>query len=408
VIVQGVGAVRAALALDGALGASLGPGGALVATDAGLFALTTTSGAPQLVVSPLGASLPPVVDLARVGDTLWLATTTGLFRYDAVRFDEVRPAGQPVIDADLAGPVFVDGAAVVVAASTRGLFAIESSPALRVLDLGVDDVGAVTADVDGGLWVTTAGRLWQRRASGDWGEWLSFDDVVAVAAAPRTSDVWLIVGDALVHARDGVFRGAGRAPLRLAASTNGAALVVRDDGLRRLREGRALNVDPLREAEVIVNPTLVSARALPRHLAATLVVSLDDVALGLATTAEATFTLDPTTLAPGLHRLTTTATYPDGDVRVVERDFYAQTAVFPTWTNDVRPVFDAVCSACHTPAGGARLLDSSARWRAEIDAILRALEPDPETGFAAMPLGDPLSDDERRRIRLWAATGMQE
>jgi cytochrome c5 len=400
------------LALQGSLGATVGAGGALIATDTTLFALTTTSGAPLLVVSPLDAALPPVVDLAQVGETLWLATTTGLFRYDAAHFDEVRPAAQSIAAARLTAPVDIDGASMLVAGSARGLFAIASEPTLRVLDLGVPAVDAVAAERDGAVWVVSAGRALPRYPWGAWAEWLFTDDVVGVAASRRSGDVWRTVGHALVHARDGVFRAAGAAPTALTVAVDGAALVARDDGLHRLREGRSLRVDAPREAEVLLATSMVDVRALPRSLAASVDIELDGAALppGAVVLApgEARFTLEPATLSPGLHRLTATATYPDGDVRVVERDFFAQAASFPTWTSDVQPIFDAVCSACHTSTGGAHLLDDSDLWRAEIDTILRALEPDPATGFAEMPLGDPLSDDDRRRVRLWAATGMQE
>jgi cytochrome c5 len=409
VVVHGAGVPRAAIALGGALGASLGTGGALIATDTTLFALTTTPATPALVVSALDGALDPVVDLAQVGDTLWLATTTGLFRYDATHFDELRLAGQRLPSAHLTAPVAVDGATMLVAGTARGLFAIANEPTLRVLDLGVADAVSVAADVDGGLWVVTGGRVLQRYPWGVWAEWLFADDVVAVAAARHTRDVWLTVGDRLVHARDGSFRGAGAAPTSLTATVDGAAVVVVGaDGAHRLREGRSLRIDALREAEVLLSTSTVTVRALPRGLGATLVVTLDGVASGAPTAGETTLSVDPTTLSPGVHRLTATATYPDGDRHVVERDFFAQTAAFPTWRSDVQPVFDAVCSACHTPAGGAHLLNGSDLWRGEINQILRALEPDPATGFAEMPHGDPLSEDDRRRIRLWAATGMQE
>jgi hypothetical protein len=399
VLVRGAGTPRAACVVEGALASALGAGGALIATDTTLLALSTTGGISVLAPSPLGARTGPVVDLKEVGDTLWIGAVGGLYRYDATRFEEVRPGGVPLAAAQLAGPLSIDGTPLVVAANDRGVFAVGGDAILRAFDLGVASPVAVDVDSRGTLWVVAGGRLLERSAAGDWLPWLFAEDVGSVTAGRRATDVWLSVGADLVHVEGGVFSVAGPAPITFLAADDGAALVVRAGGvIERLREGRSVRLEAPREAEVLETVTLVDARALPRSLQADLAFALD----GVSVPAGAPISLDPMQLSPGLHRLVATATYPDGDVLRVERQFFALTAVFPTWTDDVRPVAESVCSACHTPSGGAHLLENSDQWRAEIDRIVEALDS------GEMPLGDPLSEEDRLRIRLWAATGMQE
>jgi hypothetical protein len=399
ILARGAGTPRAARVIEGALTSALGEGGALIATETALLALSTTGGTSVLAPSPLGARTGPVVDLMEVGDTLWIAAAGGLYRYDATRFEEVRPGGVPLAAAQLAGPLSIDGTQLVVAASDRGVFAVGGDATLRAFDLGVASPVAVDVDARGTLWVVAAGRLLERSAAGDWLQWLFAEDVGSVTAGRRATDVWLSVGADLVHVEGGVFSVAGPAPTTFLAADDGAALVVRADGVvERLREGRSVRLEAPREAEVLETVRLVDARALPRSLQAELALVLD----GVSIPAGAPLSLDPTQLSPGLHRLVATATYPDGDVLRAERQFFALTADFPTWTDDVLPVAEGVCSACHTPTGGAHPLENSDQWRAEIDRIVEALDS------GEMPLGEPLSEEDRLRIRLWAATGMQE
>jgi mono/diheme cytochrome c family protein len=84
--------------------------------------------------------------------------------------------------------------------------------------------------------------------------------------------------------------------------------------------------------------------------------------------------------------------------------FYATSRDVPTYDTDIQPLYDAVCSRCHSPQGGARLLDSVVRWRDEIDGVLSAL------GDGLMPPseGERLTPAQVARIQLWKDTGMQE
>lgn len=393
--VSGSGAPRAAVALDDE---ALGGPVSLIATDEALWVFSLTGEGPAVVArSPLGDATGPIAALLAIDDVLWLAADSGLYRYTVDTFEEVRLLGEPVVSATLAGPLPLNGTLCLVVAREGRLFAIENEAVSAAFDLGLDGVTAFGVDNRGALWATTAGAVLERSFDGLWIERYFDADVVMVAAARRSSDVWMIVGDRAVHARAGVFLDAGEAPTSVRAAVDGSAVVVTTSRqAARWREGRSVRVEQPAEAEILQAAVRLQVRSLPRFVESEVRTQLDGQPI------ENDAMLDPAVLAPGLHRLVVTSTWGDGVVRETERQFFARAASFPTWQSNIRQIFERSCSSCHTITGGAHVLDQSASWRLEIDRIVEVLDS------GEMPLGRTLPDEDRRAVRLWAATGMQE
>ena len=394
-LLSGTGAPRAALALDDE---ALGGPASLIATDEALWVASLHGDGPHVPArSPLGDATGPIAALLVVDDVLWLAAESGLYRYTVDTFEEVRLLGEPIVSATLAGPLALDGILHVVVVRDGRLFAIENEAVAAAFDLGLDGVTAYGVDNRGALWATTAGAVLERSTDGFWTERYFDADVVTVAAARRSSDVWMIVGNRAVHARAGVFLDAGEAPASVRVAADGSAVVVTTSRqAARWREGRSVRVEQPEEAEIIQASVLLQVRSLPRSVESDVRTLLDGQPI------ENDAVLDPAVLAPGLHRLVVTSSWRDGVVRETERQFFARAASFPTWQSNIRPIFERSCSSCHTIAGGAHVLDQSALWRLEIDRIIEVLDS------GEMPLGRTLPDEDRRVVRLWAATGMQE
>ena len=71
-----------------------------------------------------------------------------------------------------------------------------------------------------------------------------------------------------------------------------------------------------------------------------------------------------------------------------------------TWGEDILPLFERACSACHDGAEGARDLSGPDLWEIDIDVILFVTEAQ------SMPIGaPPLTAEEVERIRAWRRDG---
>lgn len=348
-----------------------------------------------LLASPLGDHLPPVVDVAAVGDALWLATTDGLFLWQAGDLRPVRPAGLPAGDATLA----VDGDGLWVGAGDA-TYRLAGDPLVALTTGGLPAGAGVAVDGAGDAWAVVDETLWWL---GDDLWWtpvaLPFAPVDA-AAGPATPGVWLRTPDQLWHLRDHRLRRYLDAPTgdALAVDADGGALVAGPGGLWRVPLGRLVSVDAptaplLRDGEAVVRPSL------PERVTA-VAVTVDDAPVEVTGAAPWRVALSPFDLGRGAHTLAVVVTWDDGVQARAEARFQSQVT---TWAEDVHPIAVRQCGMCHGQGAAARPLYQSDQWRPLIDRILDAVR----TG--RMPLGRaPLTAAEVELLDAWRAADMPE
>lgn len=383
----------------------------LIATSEGLFSLQQGT----LARSPVDDVVSGVDLLASHTGALWLGVTTGddagVYRYTKTDLVKVALGGVSIIPRRLVAGAVVDGhLAAVVDDGSHLVALIETEGALSAREIATSAVAGLAVTGGGDVWFVVDGALHHRTPRGQQSEVLlpkSVGAVVDVAGAAGKPDLWIATETGLIHGSiDGAvasYDDAGSAVAALVAGGDGDVVVVRDvaaaPALSRLVAGRSVRFGGVVEAGLLDDGVVTTATvvALPQRLNATLEVSLDG-----APSTSPPLALDPAVLFPGPHTLTATATYPDGGVVTGERVFFAGTRKLPTWNDEIRVIYDDVCARCHSPQGGAHLLDESDLWRGEIDSIINALDD------GVMPPGAPLDEEQRRTIRLWRTTGMQE
>ena len=424
-----VGGISAVAPLDG--------GGALLSGTGGLFTLHAWGLAP----SPLGDVYSPDGSeqlLSAPGDVasdLWIASTEGLSLWRDGGLYSVSAGDLPTTAARLAwgspvqdnGALWVaaDGLVYALVEQGDGFVTWEEAGALAALDLAVDGVDDLWVAVSGagdpaaGL----PGDVRRRLPDATW-QWFRLPGPAGTFATARTGAVWVAEARqggaerALYHQRldtwtEVVVDGAPALSdddRVVGADDTGRLLVRGPNGLRRVSLARSIVVLGLEDGAILEEPVSLSLIPTLASSASTMSVTLDGVPqtvtfLDLGPGAGAwQVSIDPITLDDGAHELSATVTWDDGHDPVDQAVFFSVGAfVPPTWTEDIEPLNAAYCGDCHTSNGGAHLLDTRERWRAEVEGILA------NTISGAMPLsGDKLDADQIRRIELWRAGDFQE
>lgn len=356
----------------------------------------------EILPSPLLSSLPAVpAFIEACGERLILGSDGALFSYaiagEAATLAELDVGVRGFTTASCTGDVLLAVAPPRLVEIELGTelgteLGIEAGSGVRAArDLGIEGVSSAAfartqvlfrardtvARVDEPGRALTAGALGLFGAGG-------------VAWAPTSAG--LLVSDeagALATTRPAM-----PAPAWLFPLPEGKALIVDDRGqVGRVERGRAVFIEGVRANSLLEAPVTVEVKASHD---ATVSVTLDGAP------AEATFSLNPALLAVGAHTITAEARFDDGAVARREVVFFAGAFDVPTWNEHIRPLYESVCSRCHSVQGGAHLLDTSDRWRAEIDRIVSALDN------RLMPPDEPLGSEDVSRVRLWRATGMEE
>ena len=104
-------------------------------------------------------------------------------------------------------------------------------------------------------------------------------------------------------------------------------------------------------------------------------------------------------LGPGVHDIQVDVRYTDGQAITGQLSFLGP----PTWVNDIGPLSEAECAACHGDGGSAHPMATAEQWQFEIAAIM----DDIETG--RMPYGQPrLGEDLIQLVRDWRDSGFLE
>lgn len=346
--------------------------------------------------SPLSSSLPTIpAFIEACGDRLILGSDGALFSYtiagEAASLAELDVGVRGFTTASCTGDVLLAVAPPRLVEIELGSEGTGGGGARAARDLGIEGVSSAAfaltrvlfrardtvARVDEPGRALTAGALGLFGAGG-------------VAWAPTSAGL-LVSDDAGALATT---RPAIHAPAWLFPLPDGKALIVDDRGqVGRVERGRAVFIEGVRANSLLEAPVTVEVKASHD---ATVSVTLDDAP------AEATFALDPALLAVGAHTIAAEARFDDGVVARREVVFFAGAFDVPTWNEHIRPLYESVCSRCHSVQGGAHLLDTSDRWRAEIDRIVSALDN------RLMPPDEPLASEDVSRVRLWRATGMEE
>ena len=93
--------------------------------------------------------------------------------------------------------------------------------------------------------------------------------------------------------------------------------------------------------------------------------------------------------------------YENGDL--VEASYELQVQTRTRWETVVQPIYEANCSNCHQPQGGALDLSSLDAWATHFDEILFV------TRMQSMPIGlPPLNSEQIESLELWRLGSFME
>lgn len=369
------------------------------------------------------------------GVDLWIAGDDGLALWRDGGLFDVTAGDLPTRTARVAwGSPVQDHGALWVAADEAvyalveqggGFVTWEEPGAGAALDLavdGVDDLWVSVAD-DHRPTGALAGDLQRRLPDGTW-QWFRLPVPAGALATSTTGSVWIAEAAAEEFERrlfhqlldtwievsvdGGPALAAGD---RIVGADPGGRLLIQGPaGLRRLALERGLIVLGLEDGATLDEPVEITVAPMQATEASALSITLDGIEQTLATLdlgdagTAWQLSIDPIDLGDGAHQLALTAEWSDGHEPVEQSVFFSVGAfVPPTWSEDVEPIHVEHCARCHTPNGGAHLLDTRERWRAEIDLVLQNIIS------GAMPLsGDKVDPDQLRTIELWRAGDFQE
>jgi len=408
-------------------------GSALIAGSNGLFALQSWGLAP----SPLGESYSPDEDtqlLAAPGPDgldLWVADRAGLWLWRAGNLFSIGAGDLPTAGARIAWGSPVQGFDALWVAAGDVVYALveqgdgfvtwEEGGALDPVALtvdGVDDLWTVLSGAGDPAW-GEAGDVRRRLPDGTW-QWFRLGEPPASLVSGPSADVWLTSGgdaprlwhqllDSWADIEIDGESPVGADDTLVGTDPAGRVLVYGPGGLRRISVDRPVVFLGLTDGQALTEPTTLMMLPTLGSRAESLTVRLDgspleatEVALGDRT--GWSLALDPIELSDGAHELAVTASWDDGHEDVEQSVFFSVGAFDPpTWSGDIEPLNRAFCARCHTPNGGAHLLDTRARWEDEVSPILQ------NVNSGAMPIsGDKLDAAEIRLIELWRAGGFQE
>lgn len=249
------------------------------------------------------------------------------------------------------------------------------------------DEGLVTAMsvADGVLWAAVDGALYRRNRYDEWEHleapmWPTpIDEIRGYAAG----GAWVVRSGQLCHVQ--------------------ARETLRVSGLRpygRLSEGAGLS------ASVSADPAMGSA----------LSASLDGQGLKVSGASGAWTVTGPESLGPGWHSLALAVASSEGAVQrtvkfFVEGGESSEPPAPPSeptvsWEQDILPIYERSCSACHASDGNQTFMGSFEAFRGlgqvALDRVSRGEMPPP----AASSVAEPLSDAEVELLRTWVQEGM--
>lgn len=389
-----LGELRAFAAVDGSTLVAGSEGVALVSRE-GMFAapLATVLGETERVVS-----LCSVPRRGHPAD-LWVSTDVGTYLYRDLALRPVTIEGRDLSSARLAsggdGRAWIATADALIAIDARAEEEVEATAITglgAINGLASDDQGRAWLSSDTGL-VAIATNLELTRLS-------LGASATGVRASGVGPDVWIETEGGLFHGERNTLRrviGLGDATLA-GAGADGQLLVTSARGVELFRSRRDVALEGLSSERVVETTTVEVIAETPER--ASFSASIDRVSIEMS---GSSLTLDPNMLDLGQHTLEVRVSWDDGTLQVLRRvEFEVASSV--TWSDHIRPLYDAQCADCHGAAGPSPTrLDSMESWEMRIDRILENVRE------GRMPLGRPaLSPASVDLIEIWSRSGFAE
>jgi len=351
-----------------------------------------------LLPSPLSDLLPiPVENLTRGTHAIWLQGAGRLYRYAEPELLELSLDDNSEIRSLVTSPNGLVAIAVpelILVDSLQNPFVIAD----HRMDL---PVAAMAIDKTNVLWVSAGdGHLHQRAANGQWRS-LSHDSAITeIEANPLSGDLWLQTETGTLHHRDGVFHVVELPDGQWQGVDDyGRLLIGTDSGLLRASLGRPVVAVGLSHHAAVQAPTEV--KLLPTGTESIDAISawVGDYRLEVEDEPLRTL-IDPSAFVVGEHALRLVAEGQNGS-DITEIPFLVGALPDAKWADDVAPLMNTHCLACHGELATIPL-HTAELWRQNIDAVITAVSDN------LMPLGGPyLTTDDILLIRGWKNGGFQ-
>lgn len=388
-----LGELRAFAAVDGSTLVAGSEGVALVSRE-GMFA------APLATVLGETETVTALCSVPRRGHPadLWVSTDVGTYLYRDLALRPVSIEGRDLSSARLAsggeGRAWIATADALIAIDARG----ETIQATAITGLGA--INGLASDDQGRAWLTSDTGLVAIATNLDLTRLSLAATPTGVRASGVGPDVWIETESGLYHGeRNTLRRVVGLDDSTLAgAGADGQLLVTSARGLELFRSRRDVMLEGLPSDRLVETTTVEVLAETPER--ASFSASVDRVPIEMS---GSSLTLDPSVLDLGEHTLEVRVTWDDGTLQVQRRvDFEVASSV--TWTDHIRPLYDAECADCHGAAGPSPTrLDSLDAWEMRIDRILENVRE------GRMPLGRPaLSPASVDLIETWSRSGFAE
>ena len=378
------------------IGAHTVAGDHLVFTTEGIFALMGN----ELQPSPLNEVVSNIVRVVRTGpSSMWLISAQNLHHWDngtlrSLSLDDVEIDW---LTAQIAAGHY-DGARALWAAQGASLFALTTEGAWT-FDWPEDI--AWIAGTDQGVWIAHEHLISHRTLQGEWTQYQRPQDAIYGVASSEASDLWISSGTQLWQWTGDALRARDGAPAhgRLRLGDNGDIYLSNRTGVYRVSAGRLVLFDGLAEGGRLLGETDLGITASSPENVEEITVRIDASDPVILGDAPWSIALSATVLGPGVHDIQVDVRYTDGQAITGQLSFLGP----PTWVNDIGPLSEAQCAACHGDGGSAHPMATAEQWQFEIAAIM----DDIETG--RMPYGQPrLSEDLIQLVRDWRDSGFLE
>lgn len=377
----------------------------LVLAEGGTFVLRESAWVP----SPLAEALDgPIRDAEALptptgrgeGD-LWIVTDRSLYRVVGERAERLA-LEDDLRGARLAGVQRPEGPALWARLEDRVLeIWRDRSGVLRSARLVLPSVPTdVAGDASGTGWLVLDGRLHSLGADRrliDHGV-----DVERLLGAGSASALWALgEGEQWVHADGRLHRAESVdvAPDDVLALGIDGSLYTASPTVRRFAPRRDVVIDGPADGLLLVTPQTFVLRL---EGSPTVEARLDGVPIEVARE-PLSVAIRPAELADGEHQLVIEVRYDDGTLPfVARRTFHVVSNA--SWTEHVRPLYQAECASCHGPEGPANTrLDTREDWMTRATLILMNLEE------GRMPLGrPPLTQSQIAYVQAWVLGGFAE
>lgn len=345
---------------------------------------------------------PDIIAMAVREDELWFTRESGLSVWRDGWLNDLAIDGQTAQGA-LAAGALEDGTEVVWVATDSGVLAFTGSAGAwtAVVNHPLPAAPeALAVDGNDALFAVAGGDVHRRTRDGFW-TLIEFPGTAVQVAGSRASQrVW-------VATDSGVYSGVGDSFKAVSGPVASSTHWHVDD------VGRLVTLDGTSLTRSAIERPL-ALRGLPTNdqlfatsdlfiapTASDQVESVSATLGGVALTVEPMdnvwrAVMEPADLEAGSYDLSVEVAYGGASTSAVRNLFVSN----PTWENDIEPMFQERCSACHGGTTGTVSLITPEAWEENFDEIVSRVDRN------NMPLGlEPLSDVQKGMIRGWGSKG---